>query len=538
MQTNPARPAGARILVPLTLTLALAACGGGGSDAANLEVPTARGEPNPVALQNKCRTLVDKKLAKGAASVTAATVVDATGNAPESCVVQVKFRDTALRFEAKLPISGWNRKLAFLGGGGFDGNIAQPTLPYYSGSILSERYATMATNGGHEAPPNLLEYFKAEFAYDPVQLVDFTNQSEHRSLPIGKELIRFFYAQDVQRAYFEGCSMGGHDAMIQAQRFPEDFDGIVARAPAGNIMGLFIQFNRIAKQVRNPAGQLNTAKQTLLANSVLQQCDGLDGLADGIIGKPSACNYDPQVLRCTGGADTGNDCLSDAQIATVSTVTSPVAMTNGAFGHTGYFFGGENHPKGWGEYIWPNPALGDSLQGLFSDGFIRSFVTRDPGFDTSTWDANAWAADMARVGALFSANNPDLSGMRSRGAKLLMWNGTTDTSVSPKDNARYYDSVVSRMGQAATDQVVEYFQAPGVGHCFGGVGPDQVDLLKAMSTWVEQGTAPSVQNLVHRKLDAGGATTMTRPLCKHPAYPRYKGTGDINDAASFTCSTQ
>lgn len=538
MQTTPACPTGARILAPLTFTLALAACGGGGSDATNLEAPTARGEPSPVALQNKCRTLVDKRLAHGAASVTAGTVVDATGNAPEYCIVQVKFRDTALRFEAKLPTSGWNRKLAFLGGGGFDGNIAQPTQPYHSASILSERYATMATNGGHEAPPNLLDYFKAEFAYDPVQQVDFTNQSEHRSLPIGKELIRFFYAQDVQRAYFEGCSMGGHDAMIQAQRFPEDFDGIVARAPAGNIMGLFMQFNRIAKQVRNPAGQLNSAKQTLLANSVLQQCDGLDGLADGIIGKPAACNFEPQVLRCTGGVDTGNNCLSDAQIATVSAVTLPIAMTNGAFGHTGYFFGGENHPKGWGEYIWPNPALGDSLQGLFSDGFIRSFVTRDPGFNTSTWDANAWPADMNRVGALFSANDPDLSGMRSRGAKLLMWNGTTDTSVSPKDNARYYNSVVSRMGKSATDDVVEYFQAPGVGHCFGGVGPDQVDLLQAMSTWVEQGVAPSAQNLVHRKLDAGGATTMTRPLCKYPAYPRYNGTGDVNDAANFTCSTQ
>lgn len=539
MTSTSARPTGARLLAPISFSLALVACGGGDSVATpQRQALAARGGPSPVALQNKCRTLVDKKLGKGAAHVTAATVVAAVGQAPEYCVVQVKFDGSALRFEAKLPTSGWNRKLAFLGGGGFDGNIAQPTLPYYSSSILSERYATMATNGGHDAPANLLEYFKAEFAYDPVQLEDFTNRSEHRSLPIGKELMGFFYAQDVQQAYFEGCSMGGHDAMILAQRFPEDFDGIVARAPAGNIMGLFIQFNRIAKQVRNPAGQLNTAKQTLLAGSVLQQCDALDGLADGIIGKPAACNFDPEALRCTGGADTGNNCLSDAQIATVKTVTSPVAMGNGAFGHTGYYFGGENHPKGWGEYIWPNPALGDSLQGLFSDGFIRSFVTRDPGFDTSTWDANAWAADMNRVGALFSANDPDLSGMRSRGAKLLVWNGTTDTSVSPKDNARYYDSVVSRMGQAATDQVVEYFQAPGVGHCFGGAGPDQVDLLKAVSTWVEQGTAPSAQGLVHRKLDAAGTTTMSRPLCKHPAYPRYKGTGDVNDAANFSCSTQ
>jgi hypothetical protein len=120
----------------------------------------------------------------------------------------------------------------------------------------------------------------------------------------------------------------------------------------------------------------------------------------------------------------------------------------------------------------------------------------------------------------------------------VMWNGTTDTSVSPKDNARYYDSVVSRMGKPAADDVVELFQAPGVGHCFGGAGPDQIDLLKAVVTWVEQGTAPSAQNLLHRKLDANGATTMARPVCKYPAYPRYKGSGDLNDPASFACSTQ
>jgi feruloyl esterase len=144
---------------------------------------------------------------------------------------------------------------------------------------------------------------------------------------------------------------------------------------------------------------------------------------------------------------------------------------------------------------------------------------------------------MDLIGQMFSANNPDLSGLRSHGAKLIMWNGTIDTSVSPKDNARYYDSVVTRMGQAATDQVLEYFQAPGVGHCFGGPGPDQVDLLKAVATWVEQGTAPSAQGLLHRKLDASGAATMTRPVCKYPAYPRYKGSGNVNDAANFTCST-
>jgi hypothetical protein len=516
-----------RVIAAASSAIVLAGCGGSDDD-----------EPAPTqSLTHACPSLNGQSLGGGAATITAASVAAATASEPEYCVVAVNLNDSALRFEARLPTSGWNNKLAFLGGGGFDGRISTATAAYHSASILSERYATMATNGGHEAPAALGDYFKAEFAYDPVQLADFTYQSEHRALPLGKEVIQKFYGSGPTRSYFEGCSMGGHDAMMQAQRYPQDFDGIVARAPAGNIMGLFIQFNRIAKHVRNPAGQLSAAKQTLLANAVLAQCDALDGAADGIIGKPAACTYDPAPLRCTGGADTGDSCLSDAQMATVNAITSPAASADGAWSHTGYYFGGENSPNGWGEYIWPNAALGDSLQGLFSDGFLRSFITRNPSFDTATWNVDAWLPEMNLVGSMFSAASPDLSGMLARGAKLIVWNGTTDTSVSPRDNARYYDNVVAAMGQSDADKVVEYFQAPGVGHCMGGVGPDKVDLLQAVATWVEQGTAPSAQSLVHRKLDTAGATTMTRPLCKYPAYPRYKGSGDVNDAASFECST-
>jgi feruloyl esterase len=510
--------------------LTLAGCGG---DDGDTPAPTATRD-----LAQECPTLAGKALAGSAATVTAASVAAATGAQPEYCVVQVKFADSALRFEARLPTNGWNSKLAFLGGGGFDGNIASATAPYHSASILGERYATMATNGGHDAPASIVDFFKAEFAYDPVQLADFTFQSEHRALPVGKELIATYYGNAPERSYFEGCSMGGHDAMMQAQRYPQDFDGIVARAPAGNIMGLFMQFNRIAKHTRVPADTLNAAKQTLLANAVLAQCDAQDGVADGIISKPAACNFDPAPLRCAGGADSGDSCLSDGQLATVNAITTGIASSDGKWSHSGYFFGAENTAKGWGEYIWPNPAFGDSLQGLFSDGFVRSFITRDPAFDTATWSADDWLPAMSVIGNMFNANNPDLSALSARGGKLIIWNGTTDTSVSPRDNARYYDSVVSTMGQANADQVVEYFQAPGVGHCFGGAGPDQVDLLKAVATWVEQGTAPSAQSLVHRKLDTAGATTMSRPLCKHPAYARYNGSGDVNDAANYSCSTQ
>lgn len=234
-----------------------------------------------------------------------------------------------------------------------------------------------------------------------------------------------------------------------------------------------------------------------------------------------------------------NRCLSDAQIATVTAITTPIASSDGAWSHTGFCFGAENTPTGWGEYIWPSAAFGgDSLQGLLGDALIRSFATRTPGFDTATWNADQWLSEMSLIGAMFNATNPDLSGMQARGAKLIMWNGATDTSASAKENSKYYDSVVTKMGQANADKVVELFVAPGVGHCGGGVGPDKVDMLKALATRVEQGTPPSAQNLVHRKVDATGATTLSRPACKYPAYPRYKGVGDPSDAANFTCSTQ
>ncbi|WP_077002046.1 tannase/feruloyl esterase family alpha/beta hydrolase [Variovorax sp. KK3] len=513
----------------------LAACGGGGGG--TVLPPVASAPEVSRNLSEKCPTLRGETLAGGTVVIDDARLVAAQSPQPAYCVLTARFTRSSLRFEAKLPVEGWNGKLAFLGGGGFDGQFPKATDPQFSPSIFSERYATIGTNGGYDygGPPDA-GYFAARFALDDTKLLDFTQQSEHRALPPGKEAINKFFGSAPSRSYFEGCSMGGHDALMQAQRFPEDFDGIVARAPAGNIMGLFVQFNRISKQVRQPANTLNAAKQSLLAKSVLAQCDTLDGLADGIISKPSACNYNASALRCTGGADTGDGCLSDAQIATVNTITSPVATAHGAWSHPGYNFGLEDQPKGWGEYIWPQAALGgNSIQGMFSDGFVRSFIARDAAYDPLGWNPDQWLPRMAAVGELFSANDPDLTRLNARGAKLILWNGTNDTSVSARDTARYYDSVRNTLGAARTNETVELFLAPGVGHCYGGAGPDRVDLLQAMATWVERGVPASSQQLQHRKLDAAGATTMARPLCKYPAYARYNGAGDVNSAASYQC---
>jgi feruloyl esterase len=501
---------------------------------------TAPPHPTDSANTASCVALKGQDVGPGQARVLDARVVPDQAGIPGHCLVNVAVNDSTLRIEARLPLSGWNGKMVALGGGGFKGEPFPPHRPYFSPSIIQERYATMATNGGYDYPTRDAGYFKAEFAYDPVKYDDYTHLSIHRSLPIGKALVTHYYGQPAKRHYFEGCSAGGHEGMMLSQRFPSDFDGIVARAPAGNFMGLFLQFNQHARAMHAPGGALNESKRSLLAQAVLQQCDGADGLKDGIVSNPAACRFDPNVLRCQGGQDRGDQCLSDAQIHTVKSATTGFRTADGAWSHPGVNWGGEdNATKGWGEYLWPlkpAPFLGEPLAKLFSDGFVRSFVTRDPAYDTLKFNPDDWRSTLSVLGMTLNAFNPDLTPLHNRGAKLILWNGQQDTAVSPKDTARYYESVVKTMGQATADETVELFLAPGVGHCSGGPAPDRADLMKAMVNWVEQGTAPSRQGVVHSQLDTAGHVVATRPMCKYPAYPRYVGQGDPKQASSFVCT--
>lgn len=541
------RPAAAPALV---LALALTGCAAGseagaeaGSESAGARAGV-EGEAGRDAAGTErmdaamdCAALRGLALGDGTAVVAAAAPAAAEGAQPAYCVAQVAFTGSTLRLEARMPPERWNRRLAFLGGGGFDGLVNTATEPYFSPSILSERYATLATNGGYDAASRDASYFQAAFASDPVKRADFTHLSEHRALPAGRELIARYYGSAPVRSYFEGCSMGGHDALVQAQRYPEDFDGIVARAPAGNAVGLMLQFHRIAVRMAVPEQVPGPAQRTLLARAVLAQCDALDGLEDGIVSRPEACAFDPRSLLCGTAGAPAEACLSEAQLATVEAIATPMATADGRWTHAGYPYGGEDSPKGWGEYAWPNPALGGvTLQGLFSDGFLRAFVVGDPAFDTAQWDAGRWSAQLDAVGAEFNAVDPDLAPLRARGAKLLLWNGTTDSSVSARETVRYYRQVVETIGQAAADEVVELFLAPGVGHCSGGPGADRADLLAALAQWVEREVPPSRQGLQATRMETAEAPAQVRPLCKYPAWPRYRGDGDGGDAAGFECA--
>ncbi|MFC3051947.1 tannase/feruloyl esterase family alpha/beta hydrolase [Kordiimonas pumila] len=481
-----------------------------------------------------CASLNQRFLAEGQAVVTRAEITEAKGLKPAYCFAGVSFTDSELKFEARLPLEGWNKRLVMVGGGGFDGLLID-TPDFVSPSIMTDRYVAVMTNGGHTSPLPT-SYFDADFALNAQQLVDFTYLSEHRALPVVKELVAAVYGQRPERNYFEGCSMGGHDALMESQRFPYDFDGIIARAPAGNVMGLFVKFHQIAEAV-DKAGALSDAQQMLLENAVLKSCDMADGLKDGIVSNSNACAFDITTLQCDTASADRETCLSEQQIALVSAITSPYTSHVTGIEHSGFSITGAANKEAWGEYIWPKLVQGgNSLQGLFSGGFIRSFITRDPDYKLESWHADDWKASLGHIESLFQAANPDISKFTQNGGKLLLWHGVADSSVSATDTIGYYQNVIDTIGQQEADKSVELFLAPGVGHCRHGSGPDKVDLLSAMANWVEKGVAPSQQLVVTAKKDDAGNDLLTRPLCKYPLYPEYDGTGDPNLASSFSCS--
>ena len=485
-------------------------------------------------LRSACEELTREPAGDGLAWESSEIVIAGPGPR-EYCHVVARFSDSRLRFQLWMPTRGWNQRMAFIGGGGFDGVLMDDKFEFIlSPSVLEDGYAMVSTNGGYDKPDSInpLTYFEAEFTSDPTALADFMYLSEHRTLPFADRILEDFYGQAPQFRYFEGCSMGGHDAMLLSQRYPEDFDGIVARAPAGNIMGLLLQFNRVGSHLQNHASELNEEQRALLAEAVLARCDSLDGIEDGIIARLEDCTPDVDELLCSVNERSG--CLGPEHAELIYTATSPLNVADHEFTHPGYPLDGVNLEAGWGAYIWPK-MLGYSVQMLFAQGFVRAFVTADPEYDPWQWDPEEWLPELRAIDEVYNADSPDLSGFRQAGGKLILWNGMLDASVSSRETGNYYDAIVDTIGQAAAEQTVELFLSPGVGHCKDGPGPDQVDLMAALSAWVENGVPPSQQALVAHGVNDEGAVDREMPLCKYPAFPRYVS-GDSSKAGSYVCS--
>ena len=497
----------------------LASCGGSNDD----------DDDNGVSAQQACDILAGKTVA--GATLAAATVA-ASGAVPTYCKVNGTLAPS-LNFEMRLPQS-WNGKVYYGGGGGYNGAIPGLSLP-----ALNQGYAQVSSDSGHQGSG-----LDASFALnDPVAAQLFGSLSVPTVMSSALEIVTTAYNTVPSRSYFEGCSNGGREALMNVQRYPNLFDGVIARAPAYNWVGFMGAFNRTAKALAAPGGAFSAAKTATLAAAVRATCDGLDGIVDGVVANQTACNaaFNPATLRCTGGADTGDTCLSDAQLAVVTSWTTDAVFTGSpAYRNAGWSLtGNEDDPGAWPAWETGNGTVTNALQFLFQDTTVKNYLARDPAANSLTytpWDQNQNA--LFALASLNDATNSDLRPFRDSGAKLILWHGGNDAALSKNTTAEYYNNVKTTVGTASTDTFVRFYIAPGVDHCAGGPGADTADLLSALDSWVVNGTAPAT--LTAQKLDAAGAVSFSRPLCQFPQYPRY--TGPANDAAAaklasnYTCS--
>jgi pimeloyl-ACP methyl ester carboxylesterase len=494
----------------------LAACGGHDDATA----PTAK-----VSARQACAALSGKTV--GGATLTAVAVA-ASGAVPTYCKVNGTL-DPSLNFELRLP-DAWNGKLYYGGGGGYNGSIPDLVLP-----ALMQGYAAVASDSGHQAVgPDAGFALNNTFA---AQL--FGSLSVPTVMSTALEAVTAAYGSPPSKSYFEGCSGGGREALMAAERNPNLFDGIIARAPAYNWVGFAGQFHRTALALAVPGAQFSSAKLGLLSKAVRDACDAQDGIVDGIVSNPQACTFNPTSLRCAGGADAGDSCLSDAQLAVVNSWTPSASWANGTYTNAGWTLAGnENDPGAWPAWVTGNGNARNAVQYLFQDTTVKNYLARNPAQDSLTY---AWESNLDTLygmAALNDATNTDLRPFKKSNAKLILWHGGNDAALSPNATTAFYEAVKTAVGgQTAADEFVRYYMAPGVNHCEGGPGADQTDLLGALDAWVVKGTAPGT--LSATKV-SNGAVQASRPLCRFPQYPRY--TGPANDpaaaalAASYTCT--
>jgi feruloyl esterase len=511
---NRTQPFAARAAV---LGVALAALNGCGGDAhPGPTIPPVEKTP-----QEACDALAGKTI--GDAALSSATLVAAAGQVGEHCKVAGAI-GASLKFEVTLPTE-WNKKLLYAGGGGWDGMLpGWPISP--SGSTAG--YVTVGSNGGHDDPTG------AVFLNNPEVQQAFGSLSIHTVLTAAKLIVQERYGSGAEKYYFEGCSNGGREALIQATRYPEDFDGIVVRAPAYSFTELILAFhNNMKHVVGTPGGAISKAKASTITGAVLKACDDLDGIADGIVSHIDACAFDPADLLCAAGD--ADDCLTSEQVNTAKAIYSELKLGDGTSVYPGWGSGGEGE-----DYGWPLWLIGDAMappfQLFFADAFIRYWLVKDATFDSLTLDPEKYLPQIEEAAKILDAT-PDLSAFFARKGKMILVHGTSDWAISYKASIKYWNDVATAVGgEAARDESMEFFLQPGVQHCGGGAGPDTIDLVDPITKWVEDGKRPSSANLVSAKLDASSKVELERPLCQYPKYPRYNGAGDEAAAASYTCT--
>jgi hypothetical protein len=536
--------------------------------------------PDPSAQPLTCQQLSGMAIPASAidlpttgAVVTAAAIVAASGTGaaalPEHCLVSgaISPIDPAapkILFRLALPTT-WNGKAIMFGGGGFDGSIPSVTGNVPAGPIdqltpLGRDYATFASDSGHQA--NALAAQDGRFGLNEEAVRNFGGDAIKKTRDAAVFLIEVRYAAGPpSKSYFAGGSTGGREALAAIQRWPADWNGAIAWYPAWNDAAALLGGHRMNRALAQPGAYPTSAKRVLLLQAALQACDALDGVTDGLISNQLTCNatFDPSVatvngapLRCPDGADTGDTCLSDAQIQALETINTDTRLdfflASGETQYPGYNVWGADlgitpHPSplepivtflafGTSQPAMPMPPTAPFISVLV-DQWIKYSVTRDPSYDSLSLDPEhpgPWANRISELSTQLDTSS-DISAFVARGGKLLLAHGLSDVLVSTRATEQYYQRLQAQFGPANVDDFARYYEVPGYGHALSTVFNATWDSLTALEQWTEHRISPSAQVT----LDNVGIPGRTRPLCDYPRWPQYKGAGDVNQAASFTC---
>ncbi|HMD21397.1 MAG TPA: tannase/feruloyl esterase family alpha/beta hydrolase [Alloacidobacterium sp.] len=465
--------------------------------------------------------------------------------APAFCRVVATLRptpDSDIKVEIWMPMSGWNGKFRGQGNGGFAGYIAYAGLA----ASVSQGYAAASTDTGHSTQG-------ADWALNhPEKIVDYGYRAVHEMTVDAKAIAKMFYGSDATRSYFASCSNGGRQALMEAQRFPDDYDGIIAGAPANNWVPMLTGGLKFL-QATSQAGYIPPAKIPAIDKAVLARCDARDGVSDGVLNDPRQCHFDPSALLCKGAnADT---CLTAPQVDSLKTIYAGAHDASGKQIFPGLLPGAEEGRGGWATWV-TGSEQGKSSGAFYVGGYFANMVYSKADWDYKTADLDdALKLAYEKTGDSLDATNPDLKPFLSHG-KLIMYHGWNDPGISSLNTINYYNSVVGAAGSNNVDQSVRLYMVPGMQHCGGGpgatsFGQDEAaprsdpshDIFSALIQWVEDGTAPS--SIIATKFsesdpakDAKPQLEMTRPLCPYPQAAKYNGTGDKSVAASFSCATE
>jgi Tannase and feruloyl esterase len=506
------------------------------------------------AVAQTCEKLADLKLANttitSAQSVAPGAFAPATGSAapykelPAFCRVTGVIKpttDSDIRFEVWMPSTGWNGKFQGIGNGGFAGSIT----PEWLAGAVARGYAAASTDTGHSGRD-------ASWALGhPEKIVDYGHRAVHEMTEKAKSIITAFYGNAPKRSYFASCSNGGRQALMEAQRYPNDYDGLIAGAPANYFTHILTGFAwNLQATLNDPASYIPASKMKAIEAAALAACDARDGVTDGVIDDPTKCSFDPSVLLCKGAES--DACLTEKQIVALKKIYAGPRTSKGEQIIPGFVPGGETGPGGWLAWV-TGAGSNKGLQFFFATQTFANMIYNNPAWDFKTFslEKDSKLSD-DKLASSLNATDPNLKAFKARGGKLILFHGWSDAALPPVNTINYFQSVVSKMGQRDAGSFIRLFMVPGMQHCGAGPGPDsfgavvtsgrsdaQHDMSVALERWVEEGIAPEQIIASKRQgLDPNSPAIRTRPLCAYPQVARYKGSGSTDDAANFVCTME